>query len=290
MALLDSRRSIAEAQSVTKLTELAFFFIPLTFAASLFGMQIEQLKDPAPMSTFILLAVLFTAVSYLFRLIIRSQWLRNLRTHYETSIKRHASEKRVPFRKGQIPASLFLSWISSRTYGFFRVTATEKSRKMGNATSKAASSFWDTTGWIINCILMVPCLSVPPVAVIWTCPLNHGIKSLITIVVLVLVSIVAWLYWTHSDRRGGMTFLRMLKTKLPSQKRRKLVPPLLAILIIVMSVSILSVIWTRPIAPGIRAAVTIVFVLAILMCVVFYLLQKLVNAASRKMIRGAPAA
>ncbi|KAE9368888.1 hypothetical protein N431DRAFT_561211 [Stipitochalara longipes BDJ] len=47
MALLDSRRSIAEAHSVTKLTELAFFFIPLTFAESLFffGMQIEEFEQ-----------------------------------------------------------------------------------------------------------------------------------------------------------------------------------------------------------------------------------------------------
>jgi Mg2+ and Co2+ transporter CorA len=41
MALLDSRRSIAEAQNVTRLAELAFLFIPLTFAATLLGMQIS---------------------------------------------------------------------------------------------------------------------------------------------------------------------------------------------------------------------------------------------------------
>lgn len=70
MALLDSRRSIAEAQAVTKLTELAFFFIPLTFAASLFGMQIEQFENRAPLSTFIALGVGFTALSYMVRLLI----------------------------------------------------------------------------------------------------------------------------------------------------------------------------------------------------------------------------
>ncbi|KAH6843494.1 hypothetical protein B0I37DRAFT_218904 [Chaetomium sp. MPI-CAGE-AT-0009] len=38
MSLLESKRGIEEAESVSRLTELAFFFIPTTFAASLFSM------------------------------------------------------------------------------------------------------------------------------------------------------------------------------------------------------------------------------------------------------------
>ena len=38
MSIVESKRGIAEAESVTKLTELAFFFIPLTFSASIFSM------------------------------------------------------------------------------------------------------------------------------------------------------------------------------------------------------------------------------------------------------------
>ena len=41
VSLLESRRAIAEAESVTKLTELAFFFIPLSFAASFFSMPLD---------------------------------------------------------------------------------------------------------------------------------------------------------------------------------------------------------------------------------------------------------
>lgn len=40
MSILESKRAISEAESVSRLTELAFFFIPLSFATSLFGMQI----------------------------------------------------------------------------------------------------------------------------------------------------------------------------------------------------------------------------------------------------------
>ncbi|RAR04102.1 mg2+ transporter -like zinc transport protein [Stemphylium lycopersici] len=41
--IVDSRRSIAEAESISKLTELAFVFIPLSFVASLFSMEIREL-------------------------------------------------------------------------------------------------------------------------------------------------------------------------------------------------------------------------------------------------------
>jgi Mg2+ and Co2+ transporter CorA len=40
MAILESRRAIAQAATISKLTNLAFFFIPLTLCASVFGMNI----------------------------------------------------------------------------------------------------------------------------------------------------------------------------------------------------------------------------------------------------------
>ncbi|KAH6658960.1 hypothetical protein BKA67DRAFT_2412 [Truncatella angustata] len=40
MSIIESQRGIREAESVGKLTELAFFFIPITFIASLFGMNV----------------------------------------------------------------------------------------------------------------------------------------------------------------------------------------------------------------------------------------------------------
>lgn len=40
MSIRESKKAISEAESVSRLTELAFFFIPLSFATSIFGMQI----------------------------------------------------------------------------------------------------------------------------------------------------------------------------------------------------------------------------------------------------------
>ena len=40
MSILESQKAILEAETVTKLTSLAFFFIPLSFVATVFGMNV----------------------------------------------------------------------------------------------------------------------------------------------------------------------------------------------------------------------------------------------------------
>lgn len=40
--LKEARKSVDQAETVTKLTYLAFFFLPLSFTASLFGMNFKQ--------------------------------------------------------------------------------------------------------------------------------------------------------------------------------------------------------------------------------------------------------
>ena len=40
MSIVESQKAILEAESISKLTALAFFFIPLSFVATFFGMQI----------------------------------------------------------------------------------------------------------------------------------------------------------------------------------------------------------------------------------------------------------
>ncbi|KAK8188799.1 uncharacterized protein BKA78DRAFT_380872 [Phyllosticta capitalensis] len=45
LSIMESRKAIKEAEQVTKLTQLAFFFIPLTFVAGIFGMNLKELAD-----------------------------------------------------------------------------------------------------------------------------------------------------------------------------------------------------------------------------------------------------
>lgn len=73
ISTMKSKRAIAEAESVTRLTELAFFFIPLTFSASIFSMQVKELNaDDLSISAFFGVAIGITASLYGLRLGIRS--------------------------------------------------------------------------------------------------------------------------------------------------------------------------------------------------------------------------
>ncbi|KAL8724021.1 MAG: hypothetical protein Q9166_008175, partial [cf. Caloplaca sp. 2 TL-2023] len=73
ISLVESKRGISEAESVTKLTELAFFFIPLTFAASLFSMQVQELDaNTTSVGLFLVVALAITICSYALRVVIRS--------------------------------------------------------------------------------------------------------------------------------------------------------------------------------------------------------------------------
>jgi len=63
-------------RSITKLTEMAFFFIPLTFAATVFSMQVKELNASIPpISTFIILAASITIGVYAQRLAMHNAWI-----------------------------------------------------------------------------------------------------------------------------------------------------------------------------------------------------------------------
>ncbi|KAB5578903.1 hypothetical protein GE09DRAFT_1215039 [Coniochaeta sp. 2T2.1] len=89
MSLLESKRGIEEAESVSRLTELAFIFIPVTFVASLFSMQIKELADePVPAYAFVIAAVIAVTVSYSLRLVQRSIVVSELLHKWEEDIRR----------------------------------------------------------------------------------------------------------------------------------------------------------------------------------------------------------
>lgn len=76
MSVVESKRGTAEAESVTKLTQLAFLFIPLTFSASIFSMQVKELDaSRKSIAAFFILAIIITTASYALRLLIRKRKL-----------------------------------------------------------------------------------------------------------------------------------------------------------------------------------------------------------------------
>ncbi|KAL4963299.1 uncharacterized protein BDV14DRAFT_209992 [Aspergillus stella-maris] len=90
LQFIESHRAILETESISRLTELAFLFIPLSFVASLFSMQIQSLSNPVPVSHFVACALSLSVTTYGIRAFARSTWvhkrklsvLKSIRTHY----------------------------------------------------------------------------------------------------------------------------------------------------------------------------------------------------------------
>jgi hypothetical protein len=77
MQFNESRRSMNETQTVTRLTELAFVFIPLSFCASLFSMSIRELDEGVPVWIFIITAITVVTIAYGVRILVGSELLVN---------------------------------------------------------------------------------------------------------------------------------------------------------------------------------------------------------------------
>jgi hypothetical protein len=77
MQFTESRRSISETKTVTRLTELAFVFIPLSFCASLFSMSIDELENGVPVWIFVVTALATIALAYAVRMFVGSELLIN---------------------------------------------------------------------------------------------------------------------------------------------------------------------------------------------------------------------
>ena len=114
--LLNSGYVGAQYEYITRLTEVAFLFIPLTFAATLLRMQIDQFENRVPLSTFILLGVLSTGLSYGVRLTIRSSWFRTIVERPKESIKIYADRQQQPVQRGYVPTSMFLRWLPQSSW------------------------------------------------------------------------------------------------------------------------------------------------------------------------------
>lgn len=101
MSLLESKRGIEEAEGVSRLTELAFLFIPITFAASLFSMQLRELvENPPPAYAFVITAVVIVSVSYSLRAVQRSSAVSGMlhNTAEKIRLDEHVKTRHIPAR------------------------------------------------------------------------------------------------------------------------------------------------------------------------------------------------
>lgn len=63
--LIEAQKGISQARQVQGLTKLAFIFVPLSFVAGLFGMNVSVLKDYPSIWIYFVIAIPLTALSWL---------------------------------------------------------------------------------------------------------------------------------------------------------------------------------------------------------------------------------
>lgn len=172
MSIVESKRGIAEAESVTKLTELAFFFIPITFSASIFSMQVKELNaSRISISAFFILAIIATTASYGLRLLIRSKIFIELRRKALSKIRQDAGLA----SDTSIPTKTFVAWL------------------------------WRRVGLLTIIVTILVALLIIPITVLWTRDINHDFKILLTILLLVFILAASYVIGNamlYIDARG----------------------------------------------------------------------------------------
>lgn len=173
MQIVDSRRSIAEAESVSKLTELAFVFIPLSFVASLFSMQVFELEGGAPLYLFVIVAIAFVLLAYALRLSIRSSRLIEYKSRM---LLRFRDDNQHIQHNQSIPTHTFLAWIGNI---------------VGRVLWKSTKSFLSVFAPTILGTALVTIL-ISPIILLWLRGINKGFSAVITVLLLSLDFILAY--------------------------------------------------------------------------------------------------
>lgn len=262
MGLLDSRRSIDEARAVSRLTELAFIFIPLSFATSVFGMQVEPFADHVPLRSFFIVAVVVTAFAYLMRITMRSRWLVYLKIFTRSEIQKYADSHGLPTPTRSIPILLAIRWMGSRP----RPAAKRLRRWISRITRK----IWGIFGFVVLFVLLNGAVSATPLALIWTRDLDSSTQGAVTIaVILIVVSCVGIPFWHRSDSgfRSALPKWIISTFSMPPWARK-------IFIFFIFSVVLLSVtlapIWTSPLASGIKGGVTIIMLVLDILVISFW--------------------
>lgn len=171
LQVIHTRKSIAEAESVAKLTELAFVFIPLSFVASLFSMQVHELDGGVPLYQFALVAIGFVIVAYAIRLGTRSAYL----IAYKDKMFSRVREDMELHHKARIPTHKFLYWL-----GLLLVAQSSKKGQRGKLSVSA-----------LLVLAMAALLAVlSPIVLLWVRKMDRGFTAAMTVLVLLLDAVL----------------------------------------------------------------------------------------------------
>ncbi|CAG8294528.1 unnamed protein product [Penicillium olsonii] len=265
LGLLESRRSINEAQAVSRLTELAFVFVPLSFAASIFGMQVQSFADPVPLRSFFIVAVGVTLFAYFMRMTMRSQWLAYLKVVLRSDVRKYAESHGLPVPTRSISILLMLQWIVHH----LGVGVKKSLSFVGTAWIK----IWRIFGFLILFILLNGVIAGIPVGIIWSRDLSPDIQCAVTIAIVMLVvgSVgTSFWNWCEPEFRSALPILIGRFFKYRSYPSVKVV--LISGTTVVTMVVSLALLWTRPLALGIKSGLTIgilLFVVPLIVGLIF---------------------
>ncbi|KAJ5088596.1 Mg2+ transporter protein CorA-like/Zinc transport protein ZntB [Penicillium angulare] len=204
MALLESRKSIDEAHAVARLTELAFIFIPLSFATSVFGMQIVPFANPVPTGYFFAVAAAATSFSYTLRLVMRSQWFEDMKTEMKADIRKYADKNGKSVQLRSLSSSLILQWgVSVLTLNIMKVGKFGMKVGKWNAKSIWRASYWFSKqlGFVVSFVLLVALIIAIPTGILGTQNLSASLQTAVSLGIVMITVIALVAMFSVSDIR-----------------------------------------------------------------------------------------
>ncbi|KAJ6125563.1 Mg2+ transporter protein CorA-like/Zinc transport protein ZntB [Penicillium samsonianum] len=269
MGLLESRRSIDEAHAVARLTELAFVFVPMSFAASVFGMQIEPFANPVPISNFFAVAVGVTSFAYLMRMTMRSHWLTALKETVRQDVRKYAARNGQPVQPRALPMLLVFRSIASRLSTIIAGICKWVVRR----TRLIAEKIWGTFGFIISFFLLNGVASAIPIGVLWTRELESNVRVSVSIaIIFIVIATVGVPFWVRSKPKFRNALPKLVMERVrraPWQVRMAFIYLILTTTFIVVP---LALIWTRPLAIGIKSGLTVGIVMTVILIMLTFIL------------------
>ncbi|KAJ5822698.1 Mg2+ transporter protein CorA-like/Zinc transport protein ZntB [Penicillium robsamsonii] len=254
MGLLESRRSIDEAHAVARLTELAFIFVPMSFAASVFGMQVQPFANPVPISNFFVVAVVVTSFAYLMRMTMRSHWLIALKAAVRNDVRKYAARNGQPVQPRGLPMLLIFRSIASR----LGTIVAGICKWLAQRTRSVAEKVWAVFGFIISFVLLNGVASAIPIGLLWTRDLESDVRIAVSIpIVFIVIATVGVSFWLKSKPKFRSALPDLIMDRVRRAPSWLGVAVIYLILTAVFIVVPLALIWTRPLATGIKSGLTV---------------------------------
>jgi len=127
------------------------------------------------------------------------------------------------------------------------------------------ATFWKYGEFMIKIVLLVSAIAAGPIAVLWTRSMDTGVQTVVTLVVLIsVIALVAIPYWSYADPEVRSALPNLIRKTFKHSSILHFIM-LFFLLGVALAVPVvpLAVIWTRPVSPGMKAAVTVVIVLIV---------------------------